>query len=134
MTLSPSLVFEEAAAPVVPAVPAVPAPREWQAACRLTDLLPERGACALFDGAQIALFRLWDDRVYAVGNRDPFTGAQVVSRGLVGTRGGRRTVASPLHKQVFDLVSGDCLSDPAVPALPTWPVRVRDGVVEVGLR
>ncbi|SHN28872.1 nitrite reductase small subunit NirD [Cryptosporangium aurantiacum] len=106
---------------------------DWRAACRLTDLLPERGACALFDGDQIALFRLWDDQVYAVGNRDPFTGAQVVSRGLVGTRGGRRTVASPLHKQVFDLLTGVCLSDPAVPALPTWPVRVRDGVVEVGL-
>lgn len=111
-----------------------PAAIEWRAACRLTDLLPERGACALFDGAQIALFRLWDDHVYAVGNRDPFTGAQVVSRGLVGTRGGRRTVASPLHKQVFDLVNGECLSDPGVPALPIWPVRVRDGVVEVGLQ
>lgn len=107
---------------------------DWRTACRLTDLLPERGACALYDGAQIALFRLWDDQVLAVGNRDPFTGAQVISRGLVGTRGGRRTVASPLHKQVFDLATGECLSDPAVPALPTWPVRVRDGVVEVGLQ
>ena len=111
-----------------------PAALDWRTACRLTDLLPERGACALFDGAQIALFRLWDDQVMAVGNRDPFTGAQVISRGLVGTRGGRRAVASPLHKQVFDLATGECLSDPAVPALPTWPVRVRDGVVEVGLQ
>ncbi|MFI5955112.1 nitrite reductase small subunit NirD [Cryptosporangium sp. NPDC051539] len=113
---------------------AAPAALDWRAACRLADLLPERGACALFDGAQIALFRLWDDRVYAVGNRDPYTGAQVMARGLVGTRGGRRAVASPLHKQVFDLATGECLSDPAVPALPTWPVRVRDGVVEVELR
>jgi nitrite reductase (NADH) small subunit len=106
----------------------------WQATCRLQDLMPERGACALFDGVQVALFRLWDGQVFAVGNRDPYTGAQVISRGLVGTRGGRRTVASPLHKQVFDLATGECLSDPHVPALSTWPVRVRDGVVEVGLQ
>jgi nitrite reductase (NADH) small subunit len=107
---------------------------QWRTACRLIDLLPERGACALYDGAQIALFRLWDDQVLAVGNRDPYTGAQVMSRGLVGSRGGRRTVASPLHKQVFDLVTGECLSDREMPALPTWPVRIRDGVVEVGLQ
>ncbi|GAA0254128.1 nitrite reductase small subunit NirD [Cryptosporangium japonicum] len=107
---------------------------DWRVACRVSDLLPERGACALFDGAQIALFRLWDDQVYAVGNRDPYTGAHVMARGLVGTRAGRRTVASPLHKQVYDLVTGECLSDQGVPSLPTWPVRVRDGVVEVELQ
>ncbi|TQS43582.1 nitrite reductase small subunit NirD [Cryptosporangium phraense] len=106
---------------------------EWRVACRLTDLLPERGACALFDGAQIALFRSWDDQVQAVGNRDPHTGAQVMARGLVGIRNGRRAVASPLNERVFDLATGECLSDPAVPALPTWPVRVRDGMVEVEL-
>ena len=105
----------------------------WTAVCRLADLLPERGAAALVDGVQVAVFRLHDDAVRAVGNRDPLWGAYVMSRGIVGTRGGRPVVASPMHKQSYDLDTGACLDDPAV-ALPDYPARVRDGIVEVAVR
>jgi nitrite reductase (NADH) small subunit len=105
----------------------------WSPACRLNDLVHSRGTCAFFDGVQIALFRLWDDRVFAVGNRDPLTRTQVISLGVTGSRAGRPTVTSPPHKHVFDLATGECLGDPAGPALSTWPVRVRDGIVEVCL-
>jgi nitrite reductase (NADH) small subunit len=98
--------------------------------CRYEDLLPERGAAALLGQRQVALFRTFDGMVHAVDNRDPFTGAFVLSRGIVGTRGDRPTLASPLHKQVFDLGTGACLDDPAV-SLPVYPARIRDGMVEV---
>ncbi len=101
--------------------------------CRYDDLLPERGATALLDGCQVALLRTFDGEVYAIGNRDPFSGAFVLSRGIVGSRGERPTLASPLHKQVFDLGTGACLDDPAV-RVPVYPVRVREGMVEVGVR
>jgi nitrite reductase (NADH) small subunit len=52
--------------------------------------------------------------VHAIGNVDPFSGAAVLSRGIVGDRGGVPTVASPVYKQVFSLVDGRCLDDPAV--------------------
>ncbi|MBB2913779.1 nitrite reductase (NADH) small subunit [Streptosporangium becharense] len=104
----------------------------WTPVCSYTDLLPERGACALVDGRQVALFRTFDGVLYAIGNHDPFSGAQVLSRGIVGTRTGEPCVASPMHKQVFSLVTGVCLDDPAV-SVPTYPVRVAaDGAVEVG--
>lgn len=61
-------------------------------------------------------------RPYAIGNQDPFTGAQVLARGLLGCAGGRPFVASPLLKQRFDLESGRCLDDEAV-AVRTYPVR-----------
>jgi nitrite reductase (NADH) small subunit len=51
----------------------------------------------------------------------------------VGTRGDIPTVASPLHKQVFDLRTGACLDDAAV-AVPVFAVREREGRVEVGIR
>lgn len=54
----------------------------------------------------------------------------MLSRGIVGTRGGIPTVASPLHKQVFDLRSGICLDD-ATAAAGVFGVRMRDGLVEV---
>lgn len=109
--------------------------RAWVAVCRLDDLVRERGAAALVDGEQVALFRLHDDEVLAVQQQDPFTGSHVLSRGIVGGRGGVPTVASPLHKQVFDLRSGACLdpSGPDAPRLRTWPVRVEGGAVLVGL-
>ncbi len=122
----------------------------WLTVCRLRDLAHERGAAALVpdevDGGpaltQVALFRLVDDTVLAVQQHDPFSDAHVMARGIVGTRrvDGQDvpTVASPMHKQVFDLRTGACL-DPVgrtpargLPAdLRVWAVRVADGDVQV---
>lgn len=105
----------------------------WRPVCRLTDLEPERGAAALVDGVQVALFRLHDGTLTAVDHRDPFTGANVLARGIVGTRGDVPTVASPLHKQVFDLRTGQCLDVKGV-AVRVHAVRVEDGTVLVAVR
>lgn len=120
-----------------------------QDVCLLTDLTPERGAAALLtetvDGearrTQIALVRTVGEDVFAVQHRDPVTGANVMARGLVGTRlvDGEEvpTLASPLHKQVYDLRTGVCLDAAGKEPLPgegglrTWPVAVVDGVVRV---
>ena len=104
----------------------------WRSICPYDRLPVDRGVAALVDGEQVAVFRTADDGLHAVSNHDPFSGAMVVSRGLVGSRGDRTTVASPVYKQVFDLHTGQCLDDPAV-RLPVHPVRVRDGLVQVAL-
>lgn len=103
----------------------------WTAVCRYDELLPERGVAVLIGTGQVALFRTFDGSLYAIGNQDPFTGACVLSRGIVGTRGDIPTVASPLQKQVFDLRTGACLDDQAI-SVPVFAVRERDGQVEVG--
>lgn len=108
-------------------------PAEWTAACRYGALEPERGVVALVGGVPVAVFRVHDGQVYALDNVDPFCGASVLARGIVGTRGEVPTVASPMHKHVFDLRTGRCLDDPGV-VLRTYPVRLRDGLVEVGGR
>lgn len=83
-----------------------------------------RGAAVLLpDGEQAALFMDRSGTVYAIGNRDPFTGAYVLSRGLLGSAGGRPFVASPLLKQRFDLATGACLDDDEV-SVPVYAVRV----------
>ena len=113
--------------------PSGPSEREctaWQDVCGLDSLTPERGAAALVDGHPVALFRLDDDEVLAIDDVDPFWGVSVLSRGLVGFLDGRDTVASPLLKQRFDLRTGICIDDTAV-SVPTWPVRVHLGRVEV---
>lgn len=95
----------------------------WHPVCEPRDLAPGRGVAALLpDGTQVALFTDRAGRRYAIGNRDPFTGARVLSRGLLGSAGGRAFVASPLLKQRFDLASGRCLDDEGV-AVPVYRVR-----------
>lgn len=104
---------------------------DWIRICDYEALQPERGVCALVNGRQVAVFRTYDGTLHALDNLDPFSGAYVLSRGIVGTRKGEPTVASPLHKQVFSLVSGVCLDEQDV-SVPVYPVRVADdGAVEV---
>ncbi|MEU6080908.1 nitrite reductase small subunit NirD [Streptomyces sp. NPDC047108] len=99
--------------------------QEWFAVCDLAHLSPGRGVAALLpDGRQVAVFLDRSGATYCVGNQDPFTGAYVLSRGLLGrTQAGRPFVASPLLKQRFDLTTGQCLDDGSV-AVPAYEVRI----------
>ena len=103
----------------------------WEVICPEQRVERERGVAALVGGAQVAIFRTYDGELFAIDNRDPIAGANVMSRGIVGSRGDAPTVASPLHKEVYDLRTGECLDVPGV-TLPTYRVRRRDDVVEVG--
>lgn len=100
------------------------------AVCAAERLIPGVGVAALVEGHQVAIFRLRDGSLHAVGNHDPFSGANVISRGLVGSLQGRQVVASPVYKQHFDLSTGICLEDDAV-KLPVYAVSERDGQVLV---
>jgi nitrite reductase (NADH) small subunit len=96
------------------------------------DVIPlEGGVAALVDGAAVAVFRTHDGSVFAIGNVDPFSGASVLSRGIVGNRGDAPVVSSPMYKQAFDLRTGQCLDDDGV-RVPAYAVSVVDGVVHVG--
>lgn len=99
----------------------------WTTACAYDYLIPGRGVGVLLDdGTQAALFRLDDGSVHAIGNVDPFSGAAVLSRGIVGDRAGRAAVQSPILKQAFALDDGSCLDDPAV-SVPVYQVRITPG-------
>lgn len=103
----------------------------WTRVCALEHILPNMGVCCLLGDQQVAIFRLGEsEELYALGNYDPFSRANVLSRGIVGDRAGRAKVASPIYKQSFALDTGECLDDPSV-KLPTFEVRVNDGIVEL---
>jgi nitrite reductase (NADH) small subunit len=101
----------------------------WEDVCALDDILPGTGVCALVAGRQVAVVRTAGD-LYAIGNFDPFSKAFVLSRGIVGDRGGVPKIASPIYKQTFDLRTGQCLDDPRV-RVPSYEVRVERGRVLV---
>jgi len=108
-----------------------------EAICAYEDLLPGRGVCALVGDEHVAIFRLEDGSLHAVSNIDPFSGASVLSRGLVGTVQSSTLdsdwvpyVASPLRKQRFDLRTGVCIDDGEV-SITRHAVDLIDGVVVI---
>ena len=100
------------------------------AVCRLSDIVPNTGVCALVNGRQLAVFRLDDDSLYAIDNRDPFSGANVLSRGIVGDLKGEVVVASPVYKQHFSLTTGHCLEDASV-RVPVYVATVQNDFIYI---
>ncbi|MFC2991339.1 nitrite reductase small subunit NirD [Halomonas tibetensis] len=97
----------------------------WQCLCTRADLVPYSGVAAWLEPpegpAQLALFYLpgHEQELYALDHRDPFSGANVIARGLIGDIEGQPVVASPLYKQHFRLIDGQCLEEKSV-QLRTW--------------
>jgi nitrite reductase (NADH) small subunit len=103
----------------------------WTDVCAADLLTPNRGVAALLGDQQVAIFRIAPgDELLAIDNVDPFSGAAVLSRGIVGSVGDMVTVASPVFKQRFDLRTGACVDDPEV-QLATFTARINAGRVEV---
>ncbi len=99
------------------------------AVCEVSDLLADAGVCVAVAGVQVAIFyQPHDNTIYALGNYDPFSQVNVLSRGLMGDLQGQPVVASPLYKQHFNLETGVCLEDEQV-SIPTYPVLIRDNWV-----
>ncbi|HCF29931.1 MAG TPA: nitrite reductase (NAD(P)H) small subunit, partial [Cyanobacteria bacterium UBA11049] len=70
--------------------------------------------------------------VFAISNYDPFSKAFVLARGIVGDRNKIPKVASPIYKQNFNLLTGQCLDDETV-SVPTYEVRVVEDRVQVAV-
>lgn len=103
----------------------------WVDVCGYDDLPIERGVRILLGDEHVAVFRAYDGAVHAIDAIDPFSGASVLARGIVGSRDGDTFVASPMYKQRFDLQTGRCLDDPSV-QVRVYAVDTCGGRVRVG--
>lgn len=108
----------------------------WIDICSINDLTPDTGVCALVPCTQqgtkeVAIFleRL-ENKLYAVSNYDPIGKASVMSRGMLASVGNVITVASPLYKQHYSLLYGQCLED-ADQRLEVFSVREQNGRVQI---
>lgn len=108
---------------------------KWTYVCALETIVPNCGVCAKVGGAQVAVFRLVstqgvDEGVFALDNYEPKSGANVLSRGLLGDVGGITVVASPVYKNHYDLTTGQCLEEENL-RVAVYAVRVAEGQVFV---
>ena len=104
----------------------------WTDVCAVDDIVPGTGVCALVANRHVAVFRVGADRIFAIDNVDPRSGASVLARGLLGTSGGRVVVASPMYKNHFDLSTGECLEAPEQ-SVCSHGVRVDSGRISVAV-
>ena len=103
----------------------------WVEVCQVDELIDNVGVCALLNDKQVAIFRLsGGDQLYAIDNHDPFSNANVLSRGVVGDLKGQLVVASPIYKQHFNLETGQCLEDESV-CIPVYKIQIVDGIVQI---
>ena len=106
---------------------------KWVDICLVSEIAHNTGVCALVAGQQVAIFRVESGAdVFAISNYDPFSKAFVLARGIVGDRNGIPKVASPIYKQNFNLLTGQCLDDETV-SVPTFEVRVVEDRVQVAV-
>lgn len=99
---------------------------EWKAICRVDDI-PVLGARRVRRpaGADVAVFRTADDRVFALLDRCPHKGGPL-SQGIVfGDH-----VACPLHNWAISLVDGEARA-PDVGCATRFAVRVERGDVSL---
>ena len=103
----------------------------WTVICSVADIPPNAGVAALLNGKQIAIFKI-DAQVFALDNYDPFSGANVLSRGIIGSIGDELVVASPIYKQHFALANGRCIED-ETQSISAYSVRLEGDSVLVGI-
>ncbi|NNP75874.1 nitrate reductase [Acinetobacter sp. Ac_3412] len=104
---------------------------QWVEVCALDDITPNTGVGALIEGQSVALFRVGHEkRIYALSNKDPFSQANVMCRGIIGDLQGERVIASPIYKQHFSLATGRCLEDKDQKLL-VFPTKIENGRVWV---
>ncbi len=109
-------------------------PELWCRAAPVHAFPENAGVCVKLGTLQIAVFNLaGGTEWYACQNLCPHRQEMALSRGLVGSSAGVPKVACPFHKSTFDLTTGECLNAD-LETLTTYPVRVDDGHVFIGLR
>lgn len=107
---------------------------QWITICKLDEILPETGICALVGNEHVAIFRPYDNKeLYAISNIDPFAEASVLSRGIIVEHENELWVASPLKKQRFRLKDGYCFENEQL-SVKHYTIQVNEnGVVQVQL-
>ncbi len=93
-----------------------------------SESIPERGlSCHLVGEIAVVICRIKDE-YFALENRCSHALSTFDEGRIRGYR-----ILCPMHGAAFDIRDGSAVSLPAKTAIRTFPVRVIDGMVEVGL-
>jgi nitrite reductase (NADH) small subunit len=107
---------------------------KWLKACQVDDAAANGGVCIRYGDEQIALFYFTRrNEWYATQNECPHKRQMALSRGMIGTQGDEPKIACPFHKKTFSLVDGHCMNDEICEGIKTYPVKVENDQVFIGI-
>ncbi|BCX81609.1 3-phenylpropionate/trans-cinnamate dioxygenase ferredoxin component [Methylomarinovum caldicuralii] len=98
---------------------------DWIEVCKVEDLKPGQHVVVEVDGTEVAVFNL-DGGFYAIEDVCTHDGAEIASGEVEGD-----VIVCPRHGARFCIKTGEVLSPPAYEDLHVFPVRVKDGMVQV---
>jgi nitrite reductase (NADH) small subunit len=99
---------------------------EYFSIADIESLPPGTGRTVQVRGREFAVYNC-DGQFFAIDDLCPHKGAQLGAGTLDND-----TVFCPLHGWGFDVKTGRCISNPEK-GVRTYPVRVRNGEVQIGL-
>lgn len=103
----------------------------WRKAIKVSDMPANLGITLKYNEKQYALFYFKDrEQWYATQNICPHKKQMVLGRGLIGDINNEPKVACPMHKNVFSLKSGKCLSGQDY-QIETFETKIEDGYVYI---
>ena len=98
---------------------------DWVDVAPEDALPPGEWVAADVEGTDIAVFNL-DGRYYAIENVCTHDGGVLTGGEVDGN-----VIICPRHGARFSIITGEVLSPPAYEDLPTFPVRIEAGIVQV---
>ena len=98
---------------------------DWIDVAAQGELPPGAWRTVDVDGADVAVFNV-DGRYYAIENVCTHDGGELTGGDVEGA-----IIVCPRHGARFSITTGEVLSPPAHEDVPTFPVRVEAGVVQV---
>ncbi|MCP4408435.1 MAG: non-heme iron oxygenase ferredoxin subunit [Gammaproteobacteria bacterium] len=100
---------------------------EWIDVVKEEAFMPGTWETVDVDDILIAVFNL-NGEFYAIEDICTHDGGTLTGGGIEG-----KEIICPRHGARFDITTGEVLADPAYEDLPTFSVRVKDGMVQVEL-
>ena len=98
---------------------------QWLEAGFVGEIANRKCKAITINGSAVALFNL-DGEYFAIDDLCTHLGSDLSSGWLEGDR-----AVCPWHLAEFSIRTGEALKAPAYEGLHSYPVRVRDGVIEV---
>ncbi len=98
---------------------------KWIDVCRADELTPGNWEMADLEHAEIAVFNL-DGQFYAIEDICSHDGGYLMGGKIEGDQ-----IICPRHNAHFSIKSGEALSPPAYEPIATFPVRIKEGRIQV---
>ena len=106
----------------------------WIMVGKTTEIPEDAGMGVKIGDKQYAIFNFSSiGKWFATQNMCPHKKEMAISRGIIGNSGEIPKVACAMHKNIFSLETGKCLSNESLESIQVYPVKLEGEDIFLGL-